>query len=262
MQKIAIIGQFQHELQSSQLQQLADTIRADIGSECIVFTNASGMFSNSSKLNEQVEQLLGCGMDQIFLGEQALQRAAGRRALDNFASKLVRPLNISELAPAKGAKLFEAGHFKAWLLSIVDHSGRIYAEPPHLYLETFFKNKSDRYPVFINFNGTNLPHKTALPWWLREKGYEALVFGSGLGYQLCDSTLVNQATVPFILDIGSVVVENTIDGLTPKAWWEWHVERKTSEFLPEWGRLKCDYIVFSLDNNKKIQNCLHKSIKI
>jgi calcineurin-like phosphoesterase len=262
MQKIAIIGQLQHELQASQVQQLTNKITAEAGTDCIIFANASGMFATSSSLNNQVELLLSCGISALFLGEAALQRAAARRALSTFPSKTIRPLNISEPSPSQGALLLELAQLKLWLLSVVDHSGRIYSEPAHLHLEAFFKNKTDDYPVFININGTNTAYKTALAWWLKDKAYEAFVFGNGLGYPLFDSDLINSCSEPLVLDTGAVVVENTIDGLSPKTWWDRHVERRCPEFLPEWGHIKCDYILFDFCKNKKIQNCLHKSIKI
>ncbi len=262
MKNIILLGEIKHEVQQDQFRQLTDKILCEFGSDSIIFANLNGLFTTGTKLEKHLEGLFNSGIDGVFLGEAAFYRAAGRRTIIGSSLPIVRPHNLSKSAPGVGKLLVDFGGFKAWLISVMDHSGRMPSNPAHYGLQEFFEGREDEFPVFLNVNGTDLEYGEALAWWLNSKGYKAIVFGTGLGFQIYDESINKELGLNYIGDIGSVVAENTIGGLRHSRWWERQVEHRTVDFLPEWGRLKCNYTVVSFDANKNIQNYLHKTIKI
>lgn len=262
MKNIVILGQIQHELQQIQLKRLVDTVKDEAGSDCLIFSNGSGLFSTAAQLENQVEQLFNVGIDVLFLGEQAISRLMGRNIIGNNLWNIVRPYNLSDSAPGIGIKLLNLNGEEFWVISVVDHSGKIPANPPYIKLDEFFKNKQDSLPVFINISGTDINYKEALVWKLSEYNCETLVFGSGIGYFVGLNNSSESTKIRFIHDIGAVVTENTIAGIKPDLWWRRNIEKIPITVFPEWGVLKCDYSVVFYNCSGKIEKKLHKTIKI
>ena len=265
MKNIAIIGQIQQELQKSQVLNLVNKIKEEAGEDCHIFCNGSGMFSWAPQLEKQVEMLFDCGIDVLFLGEQAISRTAGRNIIGKTDFCIIRPANLSNKAPGCGIKKVKFGDDEMWLISLVDGSGKVPAVPAAFEIEKFFENKKDQLPVFININGTEFRYKEALVWKICEYSNNAIVFGNGSGFRIdsevieSDDFLIKSIFIP---DVGAVVTQNSIGGVSPNLWWKKNVEKIPINMVPEFGILKCDYCVIFFENIKKIQKILHKTVKI
>lgn len=259
MKNIVILGQIQHELQQQHLKNLISAVKEDVKRDCLIFCNSGGLFSSAPELENQVDKLFNSGIDVLFLGEQAITRCAGRNILEKNNFNIVRPANLSPLAPGAGIKRFKLDGYEFWAISLVDHSGKILANPAYIELDNFFTNKTDDLPVYINVNGTDMRYKEAMTWKISAYNFKTLVFGSGLGYLIASEPYSNSCS--FIPDAGAVVTQKTIGGIKPESWWRKNIDKIPITVFPEWGTLKCDYSVISYDNEKS-QKILHKTIKI
>lgn len=261
MLAVVFIGVIQHEVAQAQLRRLVTSVKSEAGTGCITLCNANGLFANAPRLDAQVEMLFDSGIDMVFLGEQAIARSAGRSILSRAAWPMVRPLNMSEEAPGVGALLFNTVTGPVWMLSVADGSGKIQVEPPHLALEKFFANKNDKFPVIINVNGNDFEYREAIAWRYAGRGCPVAIFGCGTGYPVSLSGFDHSDSF-FHPDIGSVVVDRSVAGLTPETWWQRNIDRLPVAPMPGWGALRCDYTIVWLNENGKPQKYLQKTEKL
>ena len=259
MLAIAFTGVIQHEVEQAQLRRLTASVRADAGTGCIVVCNADGLFASAARLEAQIEVLFDSGIDVVFLGEQAIARNAGRSALMQSDRPLIRPANLARTCPGRGSLLFGGTEKSFWMLSVVDGTGKIPVEPPHVFLDKFFRNKTDDLPVIINVNGTDFDYRQALAWRYGSGRAAVLFFGCGTG----SPTVVAPGEGCFLQhDTGSVVADRSIGGLTPACWWQRQIERLPVAPASEWGLLRCDYTVVWLNGNGKPQKHLQKTVML
>lgn len=254
-------GVFQHEVAQTQLRRLVDVARSEAGEGCVTLCNASGLFASAPALDAQIEMLFESGIDLVFLGEQSVARNAGRSALCNGRWPLVRPINLPEEAPGKGTLLFDTPIGPVWMLSLSDGSGKGQVAPAHGALESFFGNKSDSFPVFINVNGVDLEYKKALSWKYAGIKSPTAWFGSGTGFS-AGPVEIDGAGNLFVADVGSVAAENTIEGVTCDVWWKRNIERLPVSPVAGWGSWICNYTIVWFDGKGKAQRFLQKSVKI
>ncbi|MDD2998909.1 MAG: YmdB family metallophosphoesterase [Candidatus Riflebacteria bacterium] len=261
MLAIAFIGVIQHEVAQAQLRRLLTTVKDEAGAGCVTLCNAGGLFSSAPSLESQVGMLFDSGIDVVFSGEQSVARSSGRSILAASKWSLVRPLNLDDSVPGKGALLLKTPAGPLWLIALSDGTGRMQVEPAHIVLEKFFSNKTDKFPVFINVDGTDLEYKKALTWKHSSEGSPLIWFGTGLGYPV---SLVEMDCFGsfFQPDAGSVVVDGTVGALPPDIWWKRNIERVPVAAMPGWGALRCDYIIVRLDDQGKPRDFLQKTIRI
>jgi len=261
MLAIAFTGVIQHEVEQAQLRRLTASVRAEAGTGCIVVCNADGLFASAARLEAQIEMLFDSGIDVVFLGEQAIARNAGRSALMQSDRSLIRPANLAEACPGRGSLLFGGAEKSFWMLSAVDGTGKIPVEPPHVFLDKFFRNKTDDLPVIINVNGTDFDYRQALAWRYGSDKAGIFVFGCGTGFPTVIASMESEGC--FLQhDTGSVVTGRSIGGLTPACWWQREIERLPVAPVSEWGLLRCDYTVVWLDGNGKPQKYLQKTVML
>ena len=261
MLAIVFFGMFQHEVAQTQLRRLVNTARSEAGEGCVAVCNASGLFASAPGLDAQVEQLFESGIDLVFLGEQSVARNAGRSALFSGRWPLVRPLNLPDDAPGKGALLFETAIGPVWMLSISDGSGKGQVSPAHCALDSFFRNKKDAFPVFINVHGVDLEYKKALSWKYAGVSSATAWFGCGTGFPVSLVEIDGNGNI-FLADTGSVVSENTIAGVSGDIWWKRNIEKIPVTSVPGWGCLHCDYSIVWFDSKGKAQKYMQKSLKV
>ncbi|MDD3147515.1 MAG: YmdB family metallophosphoesterase [Candidatus Riflebacteria bacterium] len=261
MLAIAFTGVIQHEVEQAQLRRLTASVRSDAGTGCIIACNANGLFASASRLDAQIEMLFDSGIDVVFLGEQSIGRNAGRSALSGSTLPLVRPLNLPDAAPGRGAVLFNSQHGPFWMLSVADGTGKIPVALPHLALKEFFGNKTDSFPVVLNVDGTDYEYREALLWKFAARGLTLLLFGSGCGFMAALNEPENVECF-FQPDVGVVVSDKSIGGLTPDSWWQRSVERVPVSPVAGWGLLRCDYTIVWLDENKRPQKHMQKTVKL
>ena len=261
MLAIAFTGVIQHEVEQAQLRRLTASVRAEAGTGCIVVCNADGLFASAARLEAQIEVLFDSGIDVVFLGEQAIARNAGRSALMQSDRPLIRPANMAEACPGRGSLLYDSPDNSFWMLSVVDSTGKIPVEPPHIVLDKFFRNKTDDLPVIINVNGTDFDYRQALAWRYGSGGAAVLFFGCGTG---CPTVITPGESAGCFLqhDTGSVVSNRSIGGLTTACWWQRQIERLPVAPVSEWGLLRCDYTVVWLDEKRKPQKHLQKTVML
>ncbi len=252
MPVFAFLGVLQHEASSQQLRRLVDAVRALAGSGCVVLCNASGLFANAARLDAQVELLFESGIDLVFPGEQAIARGAARALVDSGRWPMVRPLNLPAGSPGRGTLLLDKFSEPAWIISVLDGSGRIPVEPAHLALAEFFRNKSDRFPVLINVHGNDYDYKKALAWKYEQSGHQISWFGSGGG--AVSSACEIKADGSFYLpEAGNAAFRGSIGGLAPEIWWQRKIERLPVSPQPGWGAWRCDCTLLWLDSDGKAQ---------
>ncbi|EKD84339.1 MAG: hypothetical protein ACD_39C00098G0004 [uncultured bacterium] len=261
MPVIAFLGVFQHEVASMQLRKLVDAVRAKAGSECVVLCNASGLFANAPRLDEQIELLFESGIDLVFPGEQAIARGGARTAVAAARWSMVRPLNLPESSPGQGALLFDKLSEPFWVVSLLDGSGRIPVEPAHEALEVFFRNKNDKFPVLINVHGSDSDYKKALTWKYSGSGNLVCWFGSGAGSlsAACEIAADGFFSQP---EVGVVAFEKSIGGFAPDIWWQRKIDRLPVSTQPGWGAWRCDYTLLWLDSNRKPQKFIYETLSV
>ncbi len=261
MLAIAFTGVIQHEVEQAQLRRLTASVRSEAGTGCIIACNAGGLFASAARLDAQIEMLFDSGIDVVFLGEQAIGRNAGRSALAGVSWPLIRPLNMPDEAPGRGAVLFNSQYGPVWMLSVADGTGKIPVVLPHLALENFFGNKNDAFPVVLNVDGTDFEYREALIWRFAVRGVSLLMFGSGCGFM---AALNGPASEDYFFqpDVGSVVTDKSIGGLTPESWWQRNIDRIPVSPVAGWGMLRCDYTIVWLNENGKPQKHMQKTIRL
>ncbi len=260
MPAIAFIGVIQHEVEQAQLRRLIALVKEAAGPGCVVLVNANGLFATASRLAEQIELLFDSGIDAVFLGEQAIARNAGRSVLARAEFPMLRPVNMSETVPGRDKVLLNTPDGPFWLMSVADGTGKIPVSLPHTHLENFFGNKKDDFPVIINVNGTNLEYREALPWKFSNRPEQLLFFGSGTGLAGCYSVVSKSCFLQ--RDIGSVVVDGSVSGVTPESWWQRNIDRVPANPVMAWGVLRCDYTIVWLNEDKKLHKQVQNTVKL
>lgn len=261
MLAVVFIGVIQHEVAQAQLRKLVTSVKSEAGDGCITLCNANGLFANAPKLDAQVDMLFDSGIDLVFLGEQAIARSAGRSNLTRASWPIVRPMNLADSSPGSGSILFDTVSGPVWMVSIADGSGKVQVEPPHIAIEKFFGNKKDKFPVIINVNGTDFEYREALTWKHASHDCSVIWFGCGSGHPVylteidCSGSFLQP-------DVGSVVADRSVGGLTPETWWQRNIERVPVQPMPGWGALRCDYTIVWLNEKGKPQKFLQRTVKI
>lgn len=261
MPVIAFLGVVQHEVALGQLRKLVDSIRSKAGSGCVVLCNTSGMFANAARLDSQIEVLFESGIDLVLPGEQAIARGVARSAISANRWPMIRPLNLSETLPGKGAVLYEKAADPFWVLSLLDGSGKILVEPAHVVLDAFLRNKTDRFPVLINVHGNDYDLKKALAWKYTNSGHQISWFDSGLGCLSASCEII--ADGGFIQpEVGCVACVGSIAGLSPEIWWQRKIDRLPVTQQTAWGVVNCDYTLLWLDSNGKAQKFEYGTLNV
>jgi calcineurin-like phosphoesterase len=249
-----------HELPSREFKALVTAIKEEAGAECMVVCNANGLFASAPRLGKQLELIFDSGIELIFLGEQAIARNAGRKALEQGEAPLLRPINLSPGSPGSGKKLVTIGEKKLWLVSLTDQSNKSLVDPPHEILDNFISNKNDGYPVFINMNGSDPDLKKALAWKYSNCGFSVAVAGTGLKYQTAVIDVTSNGNA-FLADAGAVASRDSISGVSPQSWWQKHIERIPVSMFPDNSPVAADYAMFYYQNSK-ISKAYRKRIEL
>lgn len=262
MLAIVFLGVFQHEVVQTQLRKLVTAVKTEAGDCCVVVCNASGLFSSAPRLDSQVEMLFDSEINVVFPGEQSIARNAGRLLLASERWTLIRPANLAETAPGKGKQLVQiAGDRYVHMISLADGSGRNLVDPAYGVLDTFFRNKSDNLPVFINMDGTDSDYRKALFYRYSGKGSPIIMTGSGSGFQ-SSNPVIDSSGNCYIADVGQVAYEKTVAGLSLESWWQKNVERLPVQTAGGWGNLNCEYAIIWLDDKGKTQKVFQSIISI
>jgi calcineurin-like phosphoesterase len=260
MLAIVFFGVFQHEVALPQLRRLVAAARSEAGDGCVAVCCAGGLFAGAPALESQIESLFESGIDLVFSGEQAIARNAGRQILAAGRWPIVRPLNLPDSAPGRGALLFDTAFGPLWMVAVADGTGKVQVEPAHLALERFFGNKKDQFPVVINVNGTDFDYKKALSWKYGRHAQGVTWYCCGSGQP--SSCIEVTSDGLFLADTGSVVADNTINGIACDIWWKRNIEKFPVSSVPGWGCFRCDYSIVWFDEHGKTQKFVQKSLKV
>ena len=240
---IAFVGVIMHELTACQVQSLVDAAKKRSGKNSLLVCNASGLFAQAPRLSAQLEMLFDSGIDLVFAGEQSVARNSGRSELGSGQRQILRPLNMGKEAPGVGAKLVNLDGEKVWMLCLADQSNKTPVEHAHEALESFFRNKSDHFPVFINVNGKDADYKKALAWKYSNCGCSVAVVGSGLNF--CSGIpCMDGNGGAFQADGGIVCSRDAVAGIEPSVWWKRHVERLPVAIVPGNAQIEADITLF------------------
>ena len=256
---IAFIGTIQHDVSKDAVRKLISTIKSETSCDTLVVCNADGLFSVSSKLDEQLELLFDSGIDLVFIGEQAISRNCCRSVLAKTQWPIVKALNLPGSTTEASIKLINFKEKTFWFISTAGQNGKISVEYSYLKLDEFFQNKSDDFPVIIIESNVEYKYLQALAWRYSKFNSLILLLGSGTG-------LSTSFTVPYDncflqCDVGSVVTEKSVNGIEPELWWRKNIERRPLTLLPKWGALLCDYTIVYIDEGK-FYDFSKKSVRI
>lgn len=257
---LAFIGTIQQDVTKDSIRRLIQTIKDDALSDCLIVCNADGLFSNSSKLGEQLELLFDSGIDLIFVGEQAISRNCCRSVLQKSEWPVLKALNLTGSTIKTSIRSISHKEETFWFISTAGQNGKIQVDYSYIKLDEFFRNKKDDFPVFIVESNAEYKYLQALSWRYSKLGYSILLFGTGTGVLTLPSLIYTDNCL-LQCDLGSIVVENTVNGIEPQLWWRKNIERRPLTLLPQWGAMKCDYTVILMEN-KKIVSFFTKSIRI
>lgn len=237
-------------------------VKTEAGDGCVVICNASGLFASAPRLDSQVEMLFDSEINVVFPGEQSVARNAGRLLLASERWPLIRPANLAETAPGRGMRLIQIADDRyIHMISLADGSGRNLVDPAYSVLDTFFRNKSDHLPVFINMDGTDSDFRKAIFYRYSGAGSPIIIAGSGSGFQ-SSNPVVDSSGNCYIADVGQVACEKTVCGMTVDAWWQKNIERLPVPTAGGWGNLNCEYAIVWLDDRGKTQKVVQSMVNI
>ena len=259
MVAIAFIGTIQHEIAKDAVKRLVDTVKERTNSDSIIVCNADGLFLTSSKLGEQLEMLFDNGIDLVMVGEQAISRNCCRSVLSKTDLPVLKALNLPGSTNQTSIKCVKIKEDSFWFISTCGQNGKIPVDNSYIKLDEFFQNKKDDSSVIINESGSDFRYLQALTWRYSKENCPILVFGSGTGFATMPGLYAEKSFLQ--CDAGSVVTENTVQGIEPELWWKKNIERRALTLLPKWGALKCDYTVVRFDKGK-IKDYFVESVRI
>ncbi len=252
MVTIAFIGTIQHDISKDAVRKLISKIEAETDSELLTVCNADGLFSSSSKLGEQIELFFDSGIDLMLVGEQAISRNCCRSVLAKTDRPILKALNLPGSTIESSTKLISYKNEKLWFISTAGQNGKIPVEYSYIKLDEFFKNKNDTYPVIIIESNADSSYLQALVWRYSNYGSQLFICGAGTGFLTMPSVFCSDRCI-FQSDLGSVVTENTVNGIEPELWWKKNIDRRPLTLLPKWGALKCDYTIFKVEEGKVVK---------
>ncbi len=257
---IAFIGTIQHDVSKDAIRMLISKIKEEASSDLLIVCNADGLFSSSTRLVEQLEMLFDSGIDLILVGEQAISRNCCRSVFAKTDWPIIKALNLPGSTTETSIKLINYKNESFYFISTAGQNGRIPVEFSYIKLDEFFQNKKDTSPVIIIESNANTKYLQALAWRYSNSNDVTLLFGVGTGFVTTPSYCFSEKSL-FQSDIGSIVTENTVNGIEPELWWKKNIDRRPLTLLPKWGALKCDYTIVYFEEGK-IKNFFTKSVRI
>jgi hypothetical protein len=63
-------------------------------------------------------------------------------------------------------------------------------------------------------------------------------------------------------DVGAVVVDGSICGITPESWRQRNIDRVPANPAMAWGLLRCDYAIVWLNEQKKLHKQAQNVVKL
>ncbi|MGX8699673.1 MAG: TIGR00282 family metallophosphoesterase [bacterium] len=211
----------------------------------IAFTVVNGENASVVGLTpRQAEELFSAGADVVTLGNHAFSRQAILPFLEDNRF-ILRPENLSPLAPGRGWGVFDAGFGEICVLNLI---GRVSmpepAENPFYAADRVVKACGTRF-ILVDMHAEATSEKAALAWHL--DGRVSAVWGTHTHVQTSDADVLPGGT-GFVTDLGMTGPARSILGVKP----EQSVSRLLGDprrrpYEPAEGPCKTEGAVFTLD---------------
>ena len=217
-----IVGRPGRDIVCRELPRLREEMALDF-----VVANAENVAGGSGLTAKIAEELLGCGIDAITLGDHVWDQRGFESEIDQL-ERVCRPANLSRNCPGREFLVVENEGFRLGLFTVL---GRQFMRPltdnPFTTADRLLQQlKEDTDAVFVEIHAEATSEKTALGWYLDGRACavvgththiptaDAMVLSRGTGY-MTDAGM----TGPYQSVIGrevQAVVARFLDGMPRK----------------------------------------------
>jgi 2',3'-cyclic-nucleotide 2'-phosphodiesterase len=179
---------------------LAQTVRATKAN--LVIANGENIAGGSGITNNLFSKLRSYGVDLVTLGDHAFKKADIAQTLIQ-SERLLRPANLSRLAPGKGLAVIPAND--GTMVAVITLLGRIYmshlpGDDPFACVDRLIKDLPTSVRcVIVEIHAEATSEKVAMGHYL--DGRASLVFGTHTHIPTADAKILSQQTA-YITDIG------------------------------------------------------------
>ena len=148
---------------------------------------------------DDAKTLLDGGVDVITGGNHIFHNRALYTMLDD-CKYLLRPLNVSSMAPGSGETVFECNGYNVLVINLLGMMSMDYSGSPFEAVDRALNRNEGRYDfAIVDFHAEATAEKQALGYYL--DGRVAAVFGTHTHVQTADECVLNGGTA-YITDLG------------------------------------------------------------
>ena len=196
-------------------------------------------------LPDQAERLFTAGADVITLGNHSFNRRQIVPMLED-SPYLLRPQNLSPLAPGRGVGLYDCGRHSLCVIDLIGRCNMDFApDNPFLQVETLLKDLPTRL-VLVELHAEATSEKRAMGYFL--DGKVSAVWGTHTHVPTADAQVLPKGT-GYVTDLGMTGPIQSVLGIRPEQSVALFRGELTSRFETAPGPCKLEGALFTLDTD-------------
>ncbi len=168
-----------------------------------VIANGENLTSGRGFSAETIAAMQKAGVDFFTMGNHVFANKDAYPLLDDSSQPIVRPANLSRLAPGKGAKIIEVAGKRVLIINLI--SPRImagYVDSPFEVADAILAKEAGKFDLaIVDFHAEFTSEKAILAWHL--DGRVSAVIGTHTHIPTADAKTLPKGTA-FITDVGMV----------------------------------------------------------
>ncbi|NCO44330.1 TIGR00282 family metallophosphoesterase [Candidatus Berkelbacteria bacterium] len=241
-----ITGRIGREAVAEFIADKRDLIKPDF-----IIANAENASSGRGPTENAVEELLGCGIDLITLGDHCWDQKSLVEYLSRNSAKAIRPLNFPEPNIGKGWTKIKKGNLE---LTVISAIGRVFTteglDSPFVRVNDLIEGECLKQPILIDFHAEATSEKEAFGHYFA--GRVSAILGTHTHVQTADEQVLEGGTA-YIGDVGMCGPQDSVIGVKKELSIERFLTARPLKFEIAEGPKMINAVVVDLDLKGKAQ---------